>query len=227
MSFAAARRVAPRALVVASRVGGASVGGSARATAPPPSSSRPAPATWVLARRGRSTTTAAAAAAAASDADLPAWTRPSWDVRVLFDGDCPLCVREVDFLRARDDGRGRLDLVDIASDAYDPRANRGVDFETAMATIHGITPEGDIITGIEVFERAYAAVGLGWVYAFAKYPALLRVANRVYDFWAERRLAVTGRPAIEEVMEARRARDAAGGATACSLRDAACTDDAR
>ena len=89
---------------------------------------------------------------------------------MLFDGDCPLCVREVDFLRARDDGRGRLDLVDIASDAYDPRANRGVDFETAMATIHGITPEGDIITGIEVFERAYAAVGLGWVYAFASTP---------------------------------------------------------
>ena len=160
-----------------------------------------------MARRGRST---AAAASAASNADLPAWTRPSWDVRVLFDGDCPLCVREVDFLRARDDGRGRLDLVDIASDDYDPRANRGVDFETAMATIHGITPEGDIITGIEVFERAYAAVGLGWVYAFAKYPALLRVANRVYDFWAERRLAVTGRPGMEEVMEARRARDAAG-----------------
>ena len=226
MSFAAARRVAPRALVVASRVGGASVGGSTRATAPPPSPRpTPGPATFPsAARRGRST---AAAASAASNADLPAWTRPSWDVRVLFDGDCPLCVREVDFLRARDDGRGKLDLVDIASDDYDPRANRGVDFETAMATIHGITPEGDIITGIEVFERAYAAVGLGWVYAFAKYPALLRVANRVYDFWAERRLAVTGRPGMEEVMEARRARDAAGGATACSLRDAACGDDAK
>ena len=38
-----------------------------------------------------------------------------------------------------------------------------MDFETAMATIHGITPEGDVITGIKVFERAYAAVGLGRV----------------------------------------------------------------
>lgn len=96
-----------------------------------------------------------------------------------------------------------------------------MEFETAMATIHGITQEGKVFTGIEVFERAYGAVGLGWMYSFAKVPALLRVANRVYDFWAERRLQVTGRPSIEEVMEARRAREAAmaagAGASACSL----------
>ena len=99
--------------------------------------------------------------------------------------------------------------------------NRGVDFETAMATIHGITPEGKVITGIEVFEQAYAAVGLGWMYSFAKVPMLLNVANKVYDFWAERRLQVAGRPSIAEVMEARRAREAAmaagAGASACSL----------
>lgn len=39
--------------------------------------------------------------------------------------------------------------------------NRGVDFETAMSSIHGITPDGQVITGIQVFQRAYAAVGLG------------------------------------------------------------------
>ena len=75
-------------------------------------------------------------------------------MRVLYDGDCPLCVREVDFLRGKDGGAGRLDLVDIASDEYDPDANAGIPFETAMSTIHGIKPSGDVITGIEVFERA-------------------------------------------------------------------------
>lgn len=38
----------------------------------------------------------------------------------MFDGDCPLCVREVDFLRIQDGGRGKLDLVDIAADDYSP-----------------------------------------------------------------------------------------------------------
>lgn len=58
------------------------------------------------------------------------------------------------------------------------------------------------------------------MYGFAKVPALLRVATAVYDFWAERRLQVTGRPSMAEVMEARAAREAAmaaGGASACSL----------
>lgn len=76
----------------------------------------------------------------------------------MFDGECPLCVKEVNFLRAQDGGKGKIDLVDIAAEDYSPRDNRGVDFVTAMATIHGITPRGDVITGIEVFERAYAAV---------------------------------------------------------------------
>ena len=144
----------------------------------------------------------------------------TWDVRVLYDGDCPLCVREVDFLRRKDAGRGKLDLVDIASARYDPSANRGIEFATAMSTIHGIEPNGDVITGVEVFERAYAAVGLGWVYAFAKVPALLAAANKAYDFWAERRMEVTGRGSLAEVLELRQRRleaEEAGGAAACSL----------
>jgi predicted DCC family thiol-disulfide oxidoreductase YuxK len=156
-----------------------------------------------------------AASASARDAGAT-WTRPSWDVRVLFDGDCPLCVREVNFLRAQDGGRGKLDLVDIASETYDPSSNRGVDFETAMSTIHGITNEGEVITGVPVFERAYAAVGLGWVYAFTKVPALSNAATALYDFWAERRLAVTGRPTMREVMRLKEQREAAGGRTACA-----------
>lgn len=135
---------------------------------------------------------------------------------MLFDGDCPLCAREVAFLRARDDGRGKLDLVDISSETYDPAANRGVDFETAMRTIHGITRDGEVITGIPVFAEAYKAVGLGWMYAFTKVPALARAASTLYDFWAERRLAVTGRPSLSEVMRARAAREANGGAAACA-----------
>lgn len=144
------------------------------------------------------------------------WTHPTWEVRVLYDGDCPLCVREVNFLRAKDEGRGKLDLVDVASPEYDPDNNRGISFKNAMGIIHGITPGGDVITGIEVFSRAYTAVGLGWMYSFTKIPALDAIATSVYNFWAERRLAVTGRPSIEEVLEARRKREAADGKTACA-----------
>ena len=85
-----------------------------------------------------------ASAPSSSSSGSGSWdsSKISWDVRVLYDGDCPLCVREVDFLRGKDGGAGRLDLVDIASDEYDPDANAGIPFETAMSTIHGIKPPG-------------------------------------------------------------------------------------
>ena len=200
-----------------------------RAVTKPPSDATSSHTAMALSRVLRLSAHLTAARASARDAvSATPWTRPSWDVRVLFDGDCPLCVREVNFLRAQDGGRGKLDLVDIASETYDPAANRGVDFETAMSTIHGITNEGEVITGVPVFERAYAAVGLGWVYAFTKVPALSRAATAMYDFWAERRLAVTGRPTMREVMRAREAREAADGRTACAAaKDADATGSER
>ena len=29
-----------------------------------------------------------------------------WEIKLLYDGECPLCVREVNFLQKRDGGRG-------------------------------------------------------------------------------------------------------------------------
>ena len=130
---------------------------------------------------------------------------PSWEFRVLYDGACPLCVREIEMLRARDT-RSALSLVDVADDAYSPSENAGIEYETAMATIHGLTPDQRVITGVEVFERAYAAVGMGWVYAFTRVPALLNAANAVYDVWARYRLEVTGRGSLAEHLKARKAR---------------------
>lgn len=144
-----------------------------------------------------------------------------WEFRLLYDGGCPLCVREVEFLRAKDEGRGKLSLVDCASEGYDAKENAGIDYETAMATIHGLTPDGTVYTGVEVFKRAYDAVGIGYVYAFTKVPALLRAANAVYDVWAKYRLNVTGRGSLEEHL---RARQAVLDGKACGVQSGACEE---
>ncbi|MFN9173467.1 MAG: DCC1-like thiol-disulfide oxidoreductase family protein [Synechocystis sp.] len=31
---------------------------------------------------------------------------PPWQIKLLYDGDCPLCLREVNFLQRKDRGRG-------------------------------------------------------------------------------------------------------------------------
>ena len=56
----------------------------------------------------------------------------SWKVNLLYDGDCPLCLREVNFLRKKDAGRGIVKFTDIADLNYRAEENGGVDFETTM-----------------------------------------------------------------------------------------------
>ena len=56
----------------------------------------------------------------------------SCEIKLLYDGECPLCLREVNFLQKKDAGRGKVAFVDIAADDYNPEENAGIDFETAM-----------------------------------------------------------------------------------------------
>ncbi|MGG6295535.1 thiol-disulfide oxidoreductase DCC family protein [Leptolyngbya sp. AN02str] len=133
-------------------------------------------------------------------------TAPTWQIKLLYDSACPLCMHEVKFLKKRDAGRGLVEFVDIADDAYDPAANGGVDFETAMGRIHAILPDGTIIKNVEVLRRVYEVLGMGWVYAITKLPGIGAIANFVYSIWARWRLPLTGRPSLETVIAQRNKR---------------------
>lgn len=132
-------------------------------------------------------------------------TPPNWRIKLLYDGECPLCLREVNFLRKRDAGRGRVAFVDIASPDYSPEDNGGIDFETAMGRIHAVLPDGSTVQNVEVFRRVYEAIDMGWVYAATRWPVIRPVVDKVYDLWADRRLAMTGRPDLETIVAQRQA----------------------
>ena len=152
---------------------------------------------------------------AAADTDTWAGLPGRAEIRMLYDGDCPLCEREVDMLKARDAGVGKIDFVDISSPAYRPQEHRGISFERAMASIHAIRADGSVLDGVTVFRELYEKVGLGWVYAITRWEPAAKAAEAVYDFWAARRLAVTGRPGIEFILanrnEAKTCKEAAAG----------------
>jgi len=115
-------------------------------------------------------------------------------LRVLFDGDCPLCSREIQLLERLDRGRGRIAFEDIAQPDFDP-ALYGLDAERVMARMHGVLQDGRIVEGMEVFRRAYAAVGLGWLLAPTGWPLLRDVCDAGYRVFARNRLRWTGRGA--------------------------------
>jgi predicted DCC family thiol-disulfide oxidoreductase YuxK len=111
---------------------------------------------------------------------------------VLVDLQCPLCRREAAFLDRLDRGRGRLVMVDISADDFDP-ASVDRDFDTLMGTIHGVTAGGELVTGMAVFRRAWAAAGWGWVFAPTGWPVLRPVCDAAYRWFARHRLRLTGR----------------------------------
>merc|ERR1711872_390421 len=130
-------------------------------------------------------------------------TTPTWKVNMLYDSECPLCMHEVRFLQKRD-RNSAVKFTDLCALDYDPALNGHVTYEEGMKKIHAVLPDGRVLKGLAVFESVYGAVGLGWVYSFAKIPLLFRFGERAYDFWARKRMWLTGRPELEEVFEQRK-----------------------
>ena len=114
----------------------------------------------------------------------------------LYDGGCPLCRRETDFLKGRDK-IGNIRFVDINSENYDPTNYQNISFEKAMSNLHGILHDGNLIQGLDVLAYAYQLVGLGWVYFPTKIPIISNLLKIFYSFWAKYRLKITGRNTLE------------------------------
>lgn len=116
----------------------------------------------------------------------------TWYFKILIDGQCPLCRQEGIFLRWLDRGRRRLIIEDISAPDFDP-GKYGKTLDELMGQIHGMTRWGDMVSGMEVFREAYAAVGLGWLLAPTGWPILRQVSDKVYGWFARNRLRLTGR----------------------------------
>ena len=116
---------------------------------------------------------------------------PRFAVEVFYDGACPLCAREMRWLR-RLDRHGRVRFTDIAAPAFDPGA-AGLTFDALMARIHGRLPDGRVIEGVEVFRQLYAAVGFPRLAALSRVAGISHVLDVAYRLFAKNRLRLTGR----------------------------------
>lgn len=83
-------------------------------------------------------------------------------------------------------------MVDIAAPEFDA-GRYGRTHEEVMGEIHGVLPTGALVTGMEVFRRAYRAVGLGWLLAPTGWPILRPMFDALYRWFARNRLRLTGR----------------------------------
>ena len=117
---------------------------------------------------------------------------------LLFDGGCPLCLREVKFLRSRDKLEN-IKFVDIDSFEYDPDIYSGISYKDAMGRIHAINESGKIIRNLAVLREAYRLIGLGWLYAPTRWALIGNLIDLVYKIWTLVRLPLTRRPPLEQL----------------------------
>ncbi len=117
---------------------------------------------------------------------------------IFFDGGCPLCKREVDFLQSRNQ-KGYLSFIDINTSDFYLDLKYGITYKQAMERIYAFKSDGSLIKDIKVFQEAYTLIGLGWIYAPTKLPIFDNFIEFIYGIWAKYRLKLTFRPSIEKL----------------------------
>ena len=100
---------------------------------------------------------------------------------VFYDGQCPLCKREIDMIR-RKDKHNRLKLTDIA--ATDFKTVTGKDLNSLMKEIHGRDSKGNFVTGVDVFREIYSRLGFGWLVKISRLPVLRHALDVGYRIFA-------------------------------------------
>jgi predicted DCC family thiol-disulfide oxidoreductase YuxK len=107
-----------------------------------------------------------------------------YPLTLYYDASCPLCRREMNFLRARD-RHCRLRLIDVSAADFANDTRRPV--TKLMARMHARRGDGTLVAGVEVFRLAYEAVDLGWIVLPLRSPLLAPLLDRLYTLVARNR----------------------------------------
>ena len=109
----------------------------------------------------------------------------SHEVTVWYDGDCPLCRREIAWLR-RLDRRGGIAFVNVAAGGSCP-----LDRATLLARFHAREADGPLVSGAAAFAAMWRAIPLlRPVGRLARIPAVLWMLERAYRVFLKVRPAM-------------------------------------
>jgi predicted DCC family thiol-disulfide oxidoreductase YuxK len=108
---------------------------------------------------------------------------------MFYDGLCPLCQAEIQFLSGRNEA-GLLSFVDINSDLYSPE-RVGVSCTQALASMCAQYDDGELLEGVDVFSEAYRRANLPKLAWLFSRPLLKPFWNAAYRFFAKHRHTIS------------------------------------
>ncbi len=114
------------------------------------------------------------------------------NLKLLYDGECPICKREICILQKKD-SQTQIKFIDISSKDFSPFDNNNIDYNTAMSQIHAIDEKGNLLVGIAAFATVYARCQLLISSTLLRIPFMKRILKPLYTLFAKNRLWFTGR----------------------------------
>lgn len=96
---------------------------------------------------------------------------------IFYDGNCPLCVAEMNHLKQYDKDK-LITLINIHNEDF-TQLYPNIDFTNAMKILHG-TYQGRLLLGLEVTHRAWTIAGKGFWVAPLNWPVIKPLSHLVY-----------------------------------------------
>ena len=113
------------------------------------------------------------------------------ELTLYYDGQCPLCVAEVEFLQSRN-ALGQLAFIDITQTGFET-SGHNISCEAAMAQLHGRTTDGQVLIGVPVFAMAYKLANLPVLAWLLSRRWLMPLLQPTYVLFAKHRQAISKR----------------------------------
>jgi predicted DCC family thiol-disulfide oxidoreductase YuxK len=101
---------------------------------------------------------------------------------LFYDGQCPLCMREIRLLeKIADDGLQLTDLHEVPDHPGEPsRLAR-------LQNLHLQTGNGEWLTGVDATVRAWSHTRWGFLFSVLRWPLVGPLADAGYRWWARKR----------------------------------------
>jgi len=107
---------------------------------------------------------------------------PSASLEVLFDGQCPVCSREVLWLQSHSTP-SEVAFRDISSADFDP-APTGRSLAELMGSLHARTADGEWLVGAASLRAMYRAAGFRRLVAVSEWPVIAQILDLSYRLFA-------------------------------------------
>jgi|JI9StandDraft_1071089.scaffolds.fasta_scaffold03133_8 steroid 5-alpha reductase family enzyme/predicted DCC family thiol-disulfide oxidoreductase YuxK len=113
-------------------------------------------------------------------------TKSEGPLTVFFDGNCPVCSREMKALQKRKQ-TGEVNYVSLTSAKDLEPFDTGISYSDAMRKIHAVDSNGRVLTGVHVLAALYARTDLPLLAVFLEAPLFHALFSIAYGVWAKMR----------------------------------------